>query len=136
MAKHGVIGEYEPEKEECSSYAERLDNYFLANDVDASDKKRAILLSVCRARTYQLIRSLVAPRKPADLEFSNLVEEVRKHFNPKPSVIVQRYQFHSRVRQPGESVSTIVAELRRLSQNCEFAQSLEDMLRDRFVCGI
>ncbi len=83
------------EKEEWSPYAERLNNYSLANDVDASDKKRAILLSVCGARTYQLIRSLVAPRKPAVLEFSNLVEEVRKHFNPKPSVIVQRYQFHS-----------------------------------------
>ncbi len=92
--------------------------------MDASDKKRAILLSVCGARTYQLIRSLVAPRKPADLEFS------------KPSVIVQRYQFHSRVRQPGESVSTFVAELRRLSQNCEFAESMEDMLRDKLVCGI
>ncbi len=102
MAKHGVIGEYEPEKEDWSSCAERLDNYFLANDVDASDKKRAILLSVCGARTFQLIRSLVAHKKPADLEFSNLVEEVRKHFNPKPLVIVQRYQIRSRVRQPGK----------------------------------
>ncbi len=102
MAKHRVIGEYEPEKEEWRSYTERLDNYFLANGVEANDKKRAILLSVCGARIYQLIRSLVtpnqAPRKAADLEFSNLVEEVRKHFNLKPSVIVQRFQFHSRVR--------------------------------------
>ena len=96
----------------------------------------AILLSTCGAKTYQLIRSLVAPRKPADIEFTCLIEEVRKHFNPKPSVIVERFQFHSRVRQSGESVSTYVAELRRLSQHCEFGASLDDMLRDRLVCGI
>ncbi len=135
-AKHGAIGEYESENEEWTSYAERLDNYFLANDVETEAKKRAVLLSVCGAKTYQLIRSLVAPRKPADLQYSELVEEVRKHFNPKPSVIVERFQFHSRVQQAGESVATYVAELRRLSQHCQFAKTLEDMLRDRLVCGI
>ena len=33
-------------------------------------------------------------------------------------------------------MSTYVAELRRLSQHCEFGASLDDMLRDRLVCGI
>ena len=64
---------------------------------------------------------------PADIEFTCLIEEVRKHFNPKPSVIVERFQFHSRVRQSGESVSTYVAELRRRSQHCEFGASLDDI---------
>ena len=133
---HGSIGEFDPEKEEWISYVERMGHYLMANDVDSDAKKRAILLSTCGAKTYQLIRSLVAPRKPADIEFTCLIEEVRKHFNPKPSVIVERFQFHSRVRQSGESVSTYVAELRRLSQHCEFGASLDDMLRDRLVCGI
>ena len=135
-ARHGSIGKFEPENEEWVSYVERLSHYLQANDVEDAGKQRAILLSGCGAKTYQLIRSLVAPRKPADIEFSVLVEEVRNHFNPKPSVIVERFQFHSRVRKMEESVSTYVAELRRLSQHCDFGESLEYMLRDRIVCGI
>ena len=53
-----------------------------------------------------------------------------------PSVIVQRYKFNIRVRQTGESISTFVAELRALSEYCEFGNTLEEMLRDRLVCGV
>ncbi|UYV83165.1 hypothetical protein LAZ67_23000045 [Cordylochernes scorpioides] len=41
------------------------------------------------------------------------------HFCPKPNVIVQRYNFNKR-NQGTESVSAYVAELRKLSENCEF----------------
>ena len=101
----------------------RLSHYLRANDAEDVEKQRAILLSVCGTKTYQLIRSLVAPRKPAEIEFAVLVEEVRNHFNPKPSVIVERFQFHSRVRKTEVSVSTYVAELRRLSQYYDFGKS-------------
>ncbi|KAL1454687.1 hypothetical protein MTO96_043719, partial [Rhipicephalus appendiculatus] len=39
-------------------------------------------------------------------------------------------------QQPGESIADFVADLRRLSEHCEFGVSLEDMLRDRLVCGV
>ena len=35
-----------------------------------------------------------------------------------------------------ESVAKFVAELRRLSAFCEFGTTLNDMLRDRLICGI
>ena len=44
--------------------------------------------------------------------------------------------FNSRVRKQGESIATYIAELKRLSEHCEFAGILEDMLCDRLVCGI
>ena len=59
-----------------------------------------------------------------------------QHNCPPPSEIVQRYRFHSRFRQPEESVATYISELRALAQWCIFGSSLEDMLRDRLVCGI
>ena len=59
-----------------------------------------------------------------------------KHLDPKPSVIVQRFVLHSRLRKGGESVAAFVAELRRLSEHCGFGDTLPDVLRDRLVCGI
>ena len=40
-------------------------------------KKRAILLSICGASTYQLIRNLVAPAKPTSKSFDDLVKLVK-----------------------------------------------------------
>ena len=54
----------------------------------------------------------------------------------KPSEIVERYKFHTRVRRPGEAVATYLSELRALSVNCNFDLVLGDMLRDQLVCGI
>ncbi len=58
------------------------------------------------------------------------------HFNPTPSETVQRFKFHSRFRKPTESVAEFVSELRSLAKFCNFGTSLNEMLRDRLVCGI
>ena len=78
----------------------------------------------------------MAPAKPEDKSYDELVEVVMNHCNPTPSEIVERFKFHTRFRRPGESVATYVSELRSLARFCKFGSSLEDMLRDRIVCGI
>ena len=83
-----------------------------------------------------LIRSLVAPRKPTENSFAELVELVRNHVSPPPSAVVQRFHFNSCTQKDGETVGQFVAELRRLSEFCEFGPTLDGMLRDRLVCGI
>ena len=132
----GSVGAFQEGQEDWTCYCERLEQFFQANGIDDEGKRRAVLLSVCGGSVYQLIRNLVAPGKPADKSFSELVTLVRTHFRPSPSVTVQRYNFNSRSQRDGESVSQFVAELRRLSEHCDFGNTLEDMLRDRLVCGI
>ena len=133
---HGTVGEFNIEREDWSAYAERLQQYFTANDVDSADKQRAVLLSACGPTTYKLMRNLVSPRKPGGCTFAELVDAVHKHYVPRPSIIVHRFRFHSCSRSKGDSVATFVAELRRLTEHCEFGAVLDDMLRDRLVCGI
>ena len=94
---HGSIGEFDPGREDWVSYTERLEEYFtangIANDDAAADKRRAILLSVCGATTYQLIRNLLAPEKPSTKSFAQLVKLVKDHHHPTPSAVVQRKNF-------------------------------------------
>ena len=136
MATHGSIGEFQDTQESWQSYVERLQQYFIANDVDATEKQRAILLNIVGGKTYQLIRNLLGPAKPTERSFDEIVEPVRNHYQPVPSVIVQRFNFHTRACKSGENVSTYVSELRKLSEYCNFGDTLENMLRDRLVCGI
>ena len=83
-------------------YIEQLENYFVANDVVTGEKKRAILLSICGARTYQLIRNLTTPVTPSLKSYENLVKLVREHYSPRRSEIVQRFKFNSRTRKQEE----------------------------------
>ena len=62
---------------------------------------------------------------------------LQKHFKPKPLVIAERFRFHKRNQLKTESTSEyIIAELRRLSEHCQFGEGLSDALRDRFLCGL
>ena len=127
MATHGTVGEFQPSQEDWTSYVERLQQYFTANDVIAAEKQRAILLSAVGASTYRLIRSLLAPAKPTDHPFKEIVAAVQAHHQPPPSMIVERFHFHSRSQREGESVSVYGAELHKLSKYCEFGATLADM---------
>ena len=57
---HGRVGEFDPNLEDWTSYTERLQQYFTANDV-AEDKQRAVLLSGCGVATYCLIKEPDSP---------------------------------------------------------------------------
>ncbi len=49
---------------------------------------------------------------------------------------MQRFKFNSRNRQPNETVVDYVVVLRELAQHCNYGEKLQEMLRDRLVCGI
>ena len=75
MAAHGKLDQFHTGQDNWESYEERLQQYFVANDVDA-EKQRAILLSTCGQSTYKVIRNLVAPTKPGECEYKTILENV------------------------------------------------------------
>ena len=133
---HQAIGPFNADQDDWVSYIERLQFYFEANDVKDAGKQRALPLSNCGAATYSLIKNLATPKNPIQVTFKDLVALVKDHYHPQLSIIMERFQFISRTRQHREAVGTFVAELMCLSQRCEFGNVLDDMLRDRIVCGI
>ena len=101
-----------------------------------AEKQRAILLSSVGSSIYQLMKSLLAPTKPSEKTFDELVRLVQDHYQPPPSESVQRYRFNIRLRKQGESIAAYVAELLGLAEYCNYGDSLNEMLRDRLVCGV
>ena len=132
----GKIEEFREGKEEWLQYIERLEHYFVANDVTTAAKKQAVLLTVIGPDAYKLLRNLVAPAKPGEKSYDELVRCMNEHHNPVPSEIVQRFKFNSRYREEGETVAQYIAALRSLAEFCNYGSSLDDMLRDRLVCGV
>ena len=86
--------------------------------------------------TFKVLRNLLAPDKPRDKTYAQLVKVLTDHFSPRPSEIVQQSKFYNRSRKPGESISTYAAELHALVAQCNFGETIDAMIRDRLVCGI
>ena len=135
MATYGTLPEFRRDTEEFSAYLERVELYFIANEV-AEEKQVPIFLNVVGGATYGLLRSLVAPASPKSKTLEELTALLKDHFEPKPNTIAERFRFHRRSQHQGESVVEYVAELRRLASRCAFGAYLKEALRDRIVCGL
>ena len=107
---------------------------------------------------------VLAPEKPGEKSYQELVKLIQDHLAPTPSEIVQRLKLNNRFRNEGESVAVFVVAcvqtapalikksgrgegdvctqanfvvaLRNLAEHCEYRDTLNTMLRDSIVCGI
>jgi len=135
MALIGQSGEFDSATDQWLSYKERLEQFIVANDV-ADEKHVPVLLSVVDGRTYELLRTLTAPQRPAEKTFAQLCTILENHLAPRPLVIAERFRFHKRHQQKDENVSDFCVAIQKLSENCQFGTTLFDALRDRLVCGL
>ena len=135
MATLGRIQKFDPKEETIEAYLERVQLFIQANGI--KDKKRvAVHLSVLGSKPYRVLTNVLAPQKPSEKSYNELTRTLRSHFNPKPVVIAERFHFHRRVQSAEESLTEYVAELKKLAQSCNFGGHLDEVLRDRLVCGI
>ena len=131
----GRIDEFHSENESIAAYLERVELFFTANEV-ADGKRVPVFLNRIGGKTNSLLRNLLAPEKPSTKTMAQLSTALRQYFEPKKLVIAERFHFHKRSQAVGETLTEYVAELRRLSTDCEFGAYLNEALRDRFVCGL
>jgi hypothetical protein len=68
----GHIKEYRPENELFSSYLERVEQFFITNDIK-NERKKATLLSLIGSQTYSLLKNLVSPAIPKDKSYIHRV---------------------------------------------------------------
>ena len=61
---HGSVGVFDSAEEEWDTYVEQVELYLATNKITDAAQKRDVLLSVCGAKTYHILRNLLAPTKP------------------------------------------------------------------------
>ena len=130
MTAIGKIEQFKAEEEWITAYLERVELYFAANDIDEDEKKVTVFLSVVGIQAYPLLRDLVSPAKPKEKTFKQLMEVLKKHYEPTQIVIVKRFYFHCHSQQPGESIVQYVCSTfdYTLSVRWIFRQSLKGLL--------
>ena len=135
-ALFGHIGEFVEGREQWPQYVERLKHFLAANGITDADRKRDFFFGSDWAECLQAAVQSGGAREAGGEAFTDLVDVMTQHHSPPPSEIVQRYRFHTRFCRQGETVAMYLSELRALAQWCKFGDALDDMLRDRLVCGV
>ena len=91
----GHFEEFCSDIEHITTYLEKMELYFIANDI-ADAKKAAVLLTCIGGKMYRIVNSLLAPNLPISKSFPDLKENLKSHFAPKPSIITERFYFNRR----------------------------------------
>ena len=105
MRSTGKIGSFDEAFETWEVYTELVDLYFKANGV-SEELLVPSFLAVIGAKTYGLLKNIVAPNKPANLTYAQIIEHLNKQLSPRPSVIAERFRFHKREQRSSKSVVT------------------------------
>ena len=83
MTTVGKTESFDGTKENWETYVERVEQFFLANDIDY-DHKVPTLLSLISGKTCTLLRDLLAPEKLATKSFQQIVTTLQEHLSLKP----------------------------------------------------
>ena len=110
----GRVGEFNAERETFNAYVERMDMFFPANNIVETtgerslqanrvviERKRAIFLTEVGPEVYATLSNLLAPAKPKDTLFKDIVRVLEKHYDPKPLEIAQSFISVTEIRKPG-----------------------------------
>ena len=76
----GQLQEFQPESETIAIYLECTSLYFQANSI-AEEKQVAVFLSVIGAKNYSLLYRLMAPDRPQDKCYKDLVAHSGNFFS-------------------------------------------------------
>ncbi|XP_048489124.1 uncharacterized protein LOC125491371 [Plutella xylostella] len=137
----GTLTVFNHEVHDWIIYKDRLEQWFLANDVELEEKtgkkRRAILLSSLAEQTYRLLRDLALPKEVGTLTYTSVIALLDSHFQPKKCGFAERSKFHGATQSSGESLAEWAARVRGLATHCAFGEAVfEDAIRDRFVLGL
>lgn len=150
MALIGNIDVFVPGSD-FESYEDRMEQYFVANDV-VEEKKTSTFISIAGEAMYDILKKLTLPVKPSELSYNELLKKLRNHFKPLNNKRAERYKFNKAVQEQGETISEFIIRLKSLSQTCLFGdfldnengesvgnyklKILDESLTDRFIVGL
>ena len=137
---HGVLKEFDLEKESIEDFRERFNFYCvvnkLRNEGEDMRQKKALFLTLLGHSTFSKLKTLASPTAVSDLTIEAIMELLVVHYKPQKIEIAECFKFFKRKQKPSETAVQFISELRALAKWCNFGMYLTTTLRDQFVCGL
>lgn len=104
----------------------------------SAERKTSLLLHCLGSEGQDVFDHLpdLSDAEEKDLnELEICLKKLDKHYLPRVSTILERYNFGKGIQNEGESVEGYVTRLRKLASSCKFGELCEERIRDQFMLG-
>ena len=134
----GSIESFDKSRCDFETYMERFSELCKINKtVITKETKLSFFLTSIGAEAFITLKNLCTPDLPSAKSFDECVVLLKKYFNPKKLVVLERFKFSKREQKNSETISDYnITELKRMARTCDFGAFLNDALRDRFISGL
>ncbi len=99
----GSVGNND-ENEPFDYYRERVAQFFIANDIDENDKKKAVFIFIMGKKAYGVLRDLCSPDVPHTKTFNQLCEILKGYYKPQKLEVAESCHFLEIEQETGQSV--------------------------------
>lgn len=111
-------------------WIKRLENLFIAADIDDTKRQRALLLHYGGQDLFDIFETLDGTGD----DFETLKTKLTTHFEPKKNAEFEIYKFRQCKQNPGESIDEFHTRLRQMSKNCEFTDKDKEIKSQIIQC--
>lgn len=116
-------------------WVERLAYCFQANEI-TDQMKKAHLITLGGPVMYSELKLLYPNGTLEAASYADIVSKLKARLDKVEPDVIQRAQFNSRIRQPGETLEDFVLALKLQAEFCSFGDFKNMAIRDRIVAGI
>lgn len=101
------------------NWVSRLENLFVAANITADKRKRALLLHYAGKEVYEIFQNLTDTGLAND--YNTAKEKLCEYFKPKKNTEFEIFEFRKASQKQGETIDEFHIRLRSLATHCEFA---------------
>lgn len=98
--------------------------------------RRDLLLAYVGATTLTAARNYFYPQDLDTVKYEELKKGLKQMLKPLVTIFAARMTFEQLTRNEGETFLEFSTRLKEVSRHCDYAENLDERLRDRFVGGI
>lgn len=125
-------GQFRPSTDNWAIYQERLEQYFVFQDIMEPENKKAMIISVIGNFAYGDLRNMCAPNSVSSKSYDELCALLQQQYADPENVHFERKKFYAATRN-GEPVQQLLLRLKGLATPCKFGAEYHSKLLDKVV---
>ncbi|KAF6217322.1 hypothetical protein GE061_001676 [Apolygus lucorum] len=119
-----------------NSFLERMDLFFLAEEIDNDVKKVAKLAALLPLCLFEKLKASLAPEKILGSKYARIREKLVTLETPVVNKALARFEFSSLSRSPGQTVPDDAATLKKAVIPCDFGSAMDTFFCERLIGGM
>jgi len=118
-------------------FKSEYDNYEISTDLVDRDMKKcaAVFLACPGPAAHTVFRTFKFDNEEDRADIEKIKQAFDKHWLGGVNVTYERYVFHQRIQQPGETIQGFVSDFRKLAKSCAFEQRGDSLICDKIIIG-